>query len=133
MTKVKFYIENRQPLAVFPEIEENPHGQFKRYTTIGQHSVAHTSYFKNLEVAEYREYWQLLQELVILGYNDLEVLNYEDQTRECHRAPTKGEIRFGEGATHYRIFTYSEIGHNNKTGKLKQWFVADDGLRYYTR
>jgi hypothetical protein len=46
------------------------------------------------------------------------------------RKPTPYEIKFGEGAIHYRDFTLFEIGYN-KQGKLKQWIVADDGLRYY--
>jgi hypothetical protein len=48
-----------------------------------------------------------------------------------HRNPTTGEIRFGEGAIHYRTFDVEEcliVG----TRILKQWFKADDdGLRYY--
>ena len=50
----------------------------------------------------------------------------------CHRPPTPGEIKLGYGATHYRDFTISEIGIN-KNGQLKRWFIADDGIRYYTR
>lgn len=48
-----------------------------------------------------------------------------------HRAPTKSEIRFGHGATHYRTFPVEECCHKG-TRILKRWFVAkDDGLRYY--
>ena len=47
-----------------------------------------------------------------------------------HRNPTKGEIKFGEGATHYRDFTVDECCVPG-TRFLKTWFVADDGLRYY--
>lgn len=47
----------------------------------------------------------------------------------CWRKPTAYEIKFGEGAIHYRDFTMSEIGRNSK-GELKQWFIADDKLRY---
>jgi len=46
-----------------------------------------------------------------------------------HRKPTPYELKFGEGAVHYRIFTHKECSKPN--GDLKQWFVADDGLRYY--
>ena len=50
---------------------------------------------------------------------------------EFHRPPTAAEIKFGEGATHYRTFTLFEIGYNKK-GELKTWIKAkDDGLRYY--
>lgn len=47
-----------------------------------------------------------------------------------YRPPTKGEISFGYGATHYREFERWECTKPN--GKLKHWFRAnDDGLRYY--
>ena len=47
-----------------------------------------------------------------------------------HRKPTPAEIRFGEGATHYRDFPVSEVCFPG-TRIAKAWFVADDGLRYY--
>lgn len=48
-----------------------------------------------------------------------------------HRPPTPGEIRFGEGATHYRDFSVNEVRVRGST-RLKKWFIAaDDGLRYY--
>jgi hypothetical protein len=46
-----------------------------------------------------------------------------------HRNPTQQEIRFGYGAVHYRDFKPDDCVHAN--GKLKTWFKADDGLRYY--
>lgn len=49
----------------------------------------------------------------------------------CWRNPTEREIRFGEGALHYRDFTLKEIGYNAK-GKLNKWFKADDCLIYHT-
>lgn len=50
---------------------------------------------------------------------------------ECWRNPTLSEIKFGEGAIHYRSFPLWDIGYNKK-GDLKKWFIAkDDGLRYY--
>lgn len=56
--------------------------------------------------------------------DDVEILNY-------HRPPTRSEINFGHGATHYREFTIEECCHKG-TRFLKKWFVAkDDGLRYY--
>ena len=48
-----------------------------------------------------------------------------------HRKPTDSEIRFGEGATHYRSFRKEEWEHTS--GKPKLWIKADDGLRYYRR
>lgn len=46
-----------------------------------------------------------------------------------HRPPTKSEITFGYGATHYRIFSIGECCHKG-TRVLKKWLLADDGLRY---
>lgn len=63
--------------------------------------------------------------------NDLECFEdvYGDSIK-YHRPPTKAEISFGHGATHYREFHPMDC--TNKNGKLKQWLKsADDGLRYY--
>lgn len=50
---------------------------------------------------------------------------------EYHRPPTASEIRFGEGATHYRTFPVEEAVFPG-TRIPKKWLVAsDDGLRYY--
>jgi hypothetical protein len=50
---------------------------------------------------------------------------------EFHRPPTKSEINFGEGATHYRKFPVEQVCIPG-TRFMKRWFVAkDDGLRYY--
>lgn len=46
-----------------------------------------------------------------------------------HREPTRSEIKFGYGATHYRDFPRQEV--LNKKQRPKKWLVADDGLRYY--
>ena len=46
-----------------------------------------------------------------------------------HRRPTAGELRFGEGATHYRTFPVEDCCFPG-TRILRKWFVADDGLRY---
>ncbi len=47
-----------------------------------------------------------------------------------HRNPTPAEVRFGEGAVHYRDFPVAECCLPNSRS-LKRWIVADDGLRYY--
>lgn len=60
-------------------------------------------------------------------------LPVRDDVSECnyHRPPTKSEISFGHGATHYRTFSVVECCWPG-TRFLKRWFVAaDDGLRYY--
>jgi hypothetical protein len=50
---------------------------------------------------------------------------------DYHRPPTRSEINFGHGATHYRTFPLAECTFPG-TRFLKKWFVAkDDGLRYY--
>lgn len=49
---------------------------------------------------------------------------------DYHRPPTKAEMNFGHGATHYRTFPLEECCYPG-TRILKAWFVADDGLRYY--
>lgn len=51
---------------------------------------------------------------------------------EYNRPPTKGEIKFGYGATHYRTFPIEDCCHPG-TRILKKWFKADDGKRYYRR
>jgi hypothetical protein len=56
--------------------------------------------------------------------DDVEVVTYR-------RPPTKEEIAFGYGATHYRSFPVEECCRKG-TRFLKRWFKApDDGLRYY--
>jgi len=47
-----------------------------------------------------------------------------------HRKPTPYEIKFGEGATHYKDFKRSQCTKPN--GCRKQWLICPvDGLRYY--
>ena len=53
---------------------------------------------------------------------------YYHGTIEYHRNPTKDEIAFGYGAIHYIEVEVKKVMNN---GKLKKWFVASDGLRYY--
>lgn len=55
--------------------------------------------------------------------DDVEELRYS-------RPPTPAEVRFGEGAWHYRTFPV-EVCCWPGTRIAKRWFVADDGLRYY--
>lgn len=50
-----------------------------------------------------------------------------------HREPTRAEIKFGYGATHYRDFHPDRVV-KKRVGELvflKKWILADDGLRYY--
>lgn len=134
MTKVLFLIEKPEGnlpcsvFAYFPEIKHND-DLMTCYANIGQHSACHPDYAAECKEAEYNQYHELLKELIGQGYKDLSILNA--QTFECRRNPTISEISLGNGATHYRSFTASEIGIR-KDGKFKAWFKADDGHRYYT-
>lgn len=132
MTKVKFLIEKdgEDVFAYFPEIIGDSKGNKTCYAHIGQHSACSPDYAKECKEALYSEYADLLKELIGQGYKDLVVLN--TQGIEAHRPPTKGEIKFGEGATHYLTVALSCI--LNKKGEIKKWFVyPGDKLRYYTR
>jgi len=144
MTKVKFLIEKPEMglpcnvFAYFPDEHYHHEGHpdynttFTSYAHLGQHSACHIDYANECKEAPINEYWDLLRELIGQGYNDLQIMN--NQLLECHRPPTKGEIKFGEGATHYRDFPLSIIGLKKGKASWKNWFKApDDGLRYYTR
>ena len=49
-----------------------------------------------------------------------------------HRNPSKPEIKFGNGAIHYRDFPVEEC--LNEDGTIKKVIRAnDDGLKYYYR
>ena len=84
--------------AYFPAILEGIN-KYLCYAHIGQHSACHSDYIKECKEANYNEYSDLLKELIIIGYKNLNILNSQQIT--YHRKPTKGEIKFGEGATHY--------------------------------
>lgn len=62
-------------------------------------------------------------------------LPVRDDVTECeyHRPPTKGEIEFGYGATHYRTFPLEECCWPG-TRIPKKWFVVQEvngPVRYY--
>jgi hypothetical protein len=136
-TKVKFLIEKENIIegkdiggdvfAFFPEERESDEeGLFTSYAHVGQHSGCHVNYAKECKEANYNEYQDLLKELIDLGYN-LEIVN--KQKVECRRNPTEFEIKFGNGATHFRDFKLGQLVKRN--GDLKSWFIApDDKLRY---
>lgn len=143
MTKVKFLYEKPEGdltcnvFAFFPEEHYfgNGNTQYRdvltSYAHIGQHSACHIDYANECKEAPINEYMDLLRELIGQGYNDLQIMNSHEI--QCHRPPTKGEIKFGEGATHYRDFPLSVIGLKKGEAMWKNWFVApDDKLRYYT-
>jgi hypothetical protein len=134
MTQVKFLYErdSNDVFACFPNIPHDNSGMLTCYAHIGQHSACHKDYAKECKEAPINEYWDLLEELISQGYNDLQIMNSHEI--ECHRPPTKGEVKFGEGAIHYRNFPLSVIGLKKGKGMWKDWFISpDDGLRYYTK
>lgn len=128
-TRVIFYLDDDGGVfAYFPDMgtDEN---FFLCYARIGQHSACSPEYIKGRQKAKLWQYGDLLKELIGQGYNDLRVIDNTETV--CSRPPTKQEIKFGYGATHYREFTKTQIGYN-KRGELKKWFISpDDGLRYY--
>lgn len=137
MTQVKFLYDkdSKDVFAFFPTItysvNEGKDGLFSCYAPIGQHSACHIDYANECKEAPINEYIDLLRELIGQGYDDLQIMNSNEI--ECHRPPTKWEIKFGEGATHYRYFPLSVIGLKKGKAMWKDWFIApDDGLRYYT-
>ena len=132
-TKVIFKIdkESNTVFAFFPDMLYNVglYGKDMKtcYAHSGQHSACLEDYANECEEAKYNEFADLLKELIGQGYK-LQVLN--NQSIELHRKPTKGEIKFGEGATHYRNFLIGEV--LDKKGNIKKWVKTnDDLLRYY--
>ena len=133
-TKVLFLIDKEadKSFAFFPEMDYNVNLYGKEmktcYAHLGQHSACLLSYAEECREAKYNEWYDLYKELRGQGYNSLDVVNSEEL--EYHRNPTEGEIRFGEGATHYRNFPIGKV--INRKGELKEWLLSkDDGLRYY--
>jgi len=57
--------------------------------------------------------------------------NYEVAFFTYWRRPTKEEIKFGYGATHYRDFDVNECFNDDGTFKLSL-IGKDDGLKYYS-
>jgi hypothetical protein len=130
MTKVAFLINKgeQELFAYFPELVADNNGNKTSYTHVGQHSACSDSYARESMAAKHYQYYELLLELVSIGYKDLIVMNNE--LIKCWRRPTDYEIKFGHGAIHYRDFTLAEIGISKK-GWIKSWFRSkDDGLRY---
>jgi len=130
MESVIFYHEKdgNDVFAYFPHIKGDLKGNNTCYAHIGQHSACSPDYVKECKEANYSAYSDLLKELISIGYKDLVICN--KQIVELHRKPTAGEIKFGEGATHYKSFEIDAI--INRKGNLKKWmFCPTDGLRYY--
>lgn len=79
-TKVKFYMEGKEVLAVFPDIKEKDRYRddlMLCYAHNGQHSSCPPEYLKNLRLADPEQYKDLLKELKGQGYDNLEVKNFK--------------------------------------------------------
>ena len=64
-------------------------------------------------------------------YINEDSVDYVETFVRYHRNPTQGEIKFGEGAIHYKDFNEVDI-INPENGAYKKWLICpDDGLRYY--
>ena len=57
--------------------------------------------------------------------------NYKVAFISYWRRPTKEEIKFGYGATHFRDFDVNECFNDDGTFKLS-FICKDDGLKYYS-
>lgn len=84
MTNVKFLIEkDNNPdfepsvFAFFPDdkYSHTDNGLFNSYAHLGQHSACHIDYANECTESKKEEYAALLNELIQVGYDDLNVLN----------------------------------------------------------
>jgi len=77
MTKVKFYLEgkNNEVFAVFPEIIADNKGNLQGYAHLGQHTAICKEYLKGKKLANEFQYNDLLSELMMIGYDDLQVID----------------------------------------------------------
>lgn len=100
---------------------------------VGPHTVRGTEFFKDRAHTEFvaRNPYQDIRTNQIITLNDCRYWAVIDLNMPVtyHRSPTRSEIAFGYGATHYRDFELADC--LNKEGAIKKWIKADDGLRYY--
>ena len=75
-TKVIFLLERDEPKTVFAYFPELEHNGITRvcYAHVGQHSGCHPDYAKECKEASVKQYLDLYEELLSIGYN-LKVLN----------------------------------------------------------
>ena len=77
MTEVIFriYQSENEVIALFPNEIANSDGDVGSYTHFGQHSIAdYDLVMQQTKPATKEQYTQLYNELVRIGYNDLEIL-----------------------------------------------------------
>jgi len=77
MTKVKFYLEgnNNTVFAYFPEIIADNKGNKQGYAHLGQHTAICKEYLKGKKLADITQYYDLMNELIVQGYGDLEIID----------------------------------------------------------
>ena len=90
MTKVAFKIEVNPctkeigVFAFFPMEKDRHDGEiFTSYSHDGQHSLCAKSYYDRRRWAKFSQYIDLYNELVRIGYKDLEVLNKDWKTMKA--------------------------------------------------
>lgn len=140
-----YNMANDDLFAYFPDVKSSTLNPNERscYSHVGQHSGCSREYAAESKPAELKKKGaecpanELIKELESIGYNLLVVspvkLSVRDEITqlEYHRNPTPSELKFGYGATHYKSFLIKECC---KPGRVpKQWFTAEDGLRYYRK
>lgn len=77
MTKVNFQKiqDTGEIIAIFPEIYWDNNGNFTCYKHIGQHSACSSSWVADMCIqAKPKQYDNLLDELISIGYDDLEII-----------------------------------------------------------
>lgn len=80
--------------------------------------------YPNLNKYQIRFFTKVREELNRI----INIRNNRDIT--YYRNPTQSEIKFGEGAIHYKSFEFKDC--LNSKGEIKKWVICPiDGLRYY--
>lgn len=81
MTQVIFrkYVSENEIIALFPNENANSNGECGSYMHIGQHSPAdYNAVIEHTTAATKEEYTPLYNELVAIGYDDLQVITHTD-------------------------------------------------------
>ncbi len=130
MRTIFFYEKDSTDVfAYFPDEVWDLDNNKTCYAHIGQHSSCSPGYAAECKLADLENYQDLKAELLQI-YPDLEVLN--EKQYEYHREPTPGEIKFGEGATHYKDFSFAQVYKRTDRLDFKRWIKCPiDNLRYY--
>jgi hypothetical protein len=114
-----FYMQNVTYKGFYISFEKNPiNGSIVAMAFTDTETIKQVFYGYKYKVIKYSMY-----DLIDAYYDEKSPIQY-------HRNPTKGEINFGYGATHYATFNRSEC--IDKNGNIKKWFLSHrDNLRYY--